>query len=130
LSDTRAKTVIFFDGSCPLCRSEIGLYSDRNTAGVLCLVDVSEVNATLPETLDREKAMARFHVIAQNGRMLSGAAAFIEVWRHLRGWRWAAKVASLPGLKLVLEYAYRIFLKLRPTLVQLFMATQHLRTKR
>jgi len=130
LSDTKAKAVIFFDGSCPLCRSEMGLYSDRDTSGVLCLVDVSKVNVTLPESLDREKAMARFHVIAQDGRMLSGAAAFIEVWRHLRGWRWAAKVASLPGLELVLECAYRIFLKLRPTLVQSFVATQRLRTKR
>lgn len=130
MSDTGAKTVIFFDGSCPLCRSEIGLYRKRDTAGGLCFVDVSKVNATLPEALDREKAMARFHVIAQDGRMLSGVVAFIEVWRQLPGWRWVAKVASLPGLSSVLECIYRVFLKLRPVFVRLFVAAQHLRTAR
>jgi predicted DCC family thiol-disulfide oxidoreductase YuxK len=120
LSDPKNKTVIFFDGSCPLCRFEIGMYSDCDTSGALRLVDVSGANAALPQVLDKEKAMARFHVIAQDGRMLSGAAAFIEVWRPLRGWRWAATVASLPGLTATLECAYSVFLKLRSALVQLF----------
>ena len=125
-----AKTVIFFDGSCPLCRSEISMYSDCDTAATLSFVDASEANAALPKPLDRERAMARFHVITQDGQMLSGAAAFIEVWRHLPGWHWAAKVASQPGLTWFLEYAYRAFLKLRPVLVQVFVATQRLRTTR
>jgi predicted DCC family thiol-disulfide oxidoreductase YuxK len=130
LSDTGAKTVIFFDGSCPLCRAEIGWYSDRDATGELCLVDVSEANAAVPQTLDRETAMSRFHVIAQDGRMLSGAAAFIEVWRHIRGWRWVAKIASLPGVPSILECIYLVFLRIRPVLVQMFVSAQRLRTMR
>ena len=103
------------------------MYSDCDTAAALSLVDVSEANAAIPKPLDRERAMARFHVITQDGQMLSGAAAFIEVWRHLPGWHWAAKVASQPVLTWFLEYAYRTFLKLRPALVLLFVATQRLR---
>jgi predicted DCC family thiol-disulfide oxidoreductase YuxK len=106
------------------------MYSGSDAAGALRLVDVSKENVVLPQILDREKAMSRFHVIAQDGRILSGAAAFIEIWQHLRGWRWVAKIASLPGVPLMLEYAYRIFLKLRPTLLQLFVAAQSLRTAR
>jgi predicted DCC family thiol-disulfide oxidoreductase YuxK len=106
------------------------MYSGSDAEGALRLVDVSKENVVLPKILDREKAMSRFHVITQDGRILSGAAAFIEVWRHLRGWRWAAKTASLPGVELTLEYAYRIFLKLRPMLVLLFVAAQSLRTVR
>jgi predicted DCC family thiol-disulfide oxidoreductase YuxK len=106
------------------------MYSGSGAAGLLRLVDVSKEDVALPQILDREKAMLRFHVIAQDGRILSGAAAFIEVWRHLRGWRWAAKIASLPGVASLLEYAYRIFLKLRPALVKLFVAARSLRTAR
>jgi predicted DCC family thiol-disulfide oxidoreductase YuxK len=130
LSDTGAKTVIFFDGSCPLCRSEVSIYSGSDAEGALRLVDVSKENVVLPKTLDREKAMSRFHVIAQDGRILSGAAAFIEVWQHLRGWRLVAQIASLPGVASILECAYRIFLKLRPALVQLYVAAQSLKTLR
>jgi hypothetical protein len=32
-----------------------------------------------------------------DGRVLSGAAAFVEVWTRLPKWRWAARAASLPG---------------------------------
>jgi predicted DCC family thiol-disulfide oxidoreductase YuxK len=130
LPDPGAKTVIFFDGSCPLCRSEISMYSDCDVAGILSLVDVSETNVALPQDLDREKAMSRLHVIAKDGRMLSGAAAFIEVWRHLRGWNSVAKIASLPALTWILECAYCVFLSFRPALVLMFTAAQRLRTER
>ena len=119
-----AGTTVLFDGSCPLCTAEIGLYRDRDGEGRLCLVDVSAPNAALPEGLDREAAMARFHVIAPNGQLLSGAAAFIEVWRGVPGWRWLARLADLPGVEPVLEVTYRAFLKVRPAMVRLFVAVK------
>ena len=106
------------------------MYRGSDMLGALCFVDVSKANATLPKIPDREKAMSRFHVIARDGRMLSGAAAFIEVRQLLRGWRWAAKIAALPELTSTLECAYRVFLALRPALVQLFVAAQRLRVAR
>ena len=117
-------TTVLFDGSCPLCTAEIGLYRDRDGEGRLRLVDVSAPDAALPQGLDREAAMARFHAIAPNGQVLSGAAAFIEVWRSLPGWRWLARLASLPGVEPVLEVTYRAFLKVRPTMVRLFVAVK------
>ncbi len=128
--DPDPKTVLLFDGSCPLCRAEIGMYRKQDTAGALCFVDVSEPRAELPPTLDPKTAMARFHVVAGDGRMVSGAAAFIEVWRHLPGWRWAAKLASLPGIAPSLEVAYRLFLPMRPALARLLVASQRLRAAR
>ena len=119
-----AETTVLFDGSCPLCTAEIGLYRDRDTEGRLHLVDVSAPGAVLPDGLDRDAAMARFHVVAPDGQVLSGAAAFIEVWRRLRGWRWLARLASLPGVEPVLEAAYRGFLKVRPAMVRLFVAVK------
>lgn len=68
--------------------------------------------------------MARFHVIAPDGQVLSGAAAFIEVWRGLPGWRWLARPADLPGVEPVLEVTYRAFLKVRPAMVRLFVAVK------
>ena len=64
--------------------------------------------------------MERFHVLADDGRLLSGAAAFVEVWKLLPGWRWAARIMAVPGALAALELAYRMFLPARPILSRLF----------
>jgi predicted DCC family thiol-disulfide oxidoreductase YuxK len=71
--------------------------------------------------------MERFHVRASDGRVLSGAAAFVEVWSRLPKWRWAARVASLPGVLAVLELGYRMFLPVRPFISRLFGRVLNLR---
>ena len=114
------KLTVYFDASCPLCRAEIAQYRGSDRGGALCFVDVSEHAAALPDGLTQQQAMARFHVRAADGTLHSGAAAFVEVWRRLPGWRWAARVASLPGVTAVLEYGYRRFLPVRPLISRLF----------
>lgn len=114
-NDTPAATV-YFDGSCPLCRMEIGHYQKLDSRGALCFVDVSQPSASTGPGLDREAAMARFHIRDAQGRLHSGAAAFVEIWRAVPGWRHAARLAALPGVMFGLELSYRFFLKIRPSL--------------
>jgi DCC1-like thiol-disulfide oxidoreductase len=65
--------------------------------------------ASLPAGLTQDRAMKRFHFRARNGQMLSGAAAFVEVWARLPGWQWAARAAALPGVMAALESGYRLY---------------------
>ena len=115
-----SKSTVYFDGSCPLCRAEIGYYRRKDQAGALCFVDISETGAVTPEGITQQRAMERFHVRASDGRVLSGAAAFVEVWTRLPKWRWAARAASLPGALAALELGYRMFLPVRPFISRLF----------
>lgn len=73
------KSTVYFDGSCPLCQAEIGYYCRTDKALALCFVDVSETGAITPEGITQKRAVERFHVRARDGRVLSGAAAFVEV---------------------------------------------------
>ena len=115
-----SRATVYFDGSCPLCQAEIEYYRRKDQAGALCFVDVSRNGAVTPEGMTQERAMQRFHVRASDGRVLDGAAAFVEVWTRLPNWRWAARAASLPGALAALELGYRMFLPARPFISRLF----------
>jgi predicted DCC family thiol-disulfide oxidoreductase YuxK len=110
---------VLYDGACPLCRREIGIYRGlrplRSDTPV-CFADVSDAALPLPPGTTREQLLARFHVRSRDGRLLSGAQAFLALWATLPGWRWLALVGRLPGAAWAMERAYRLFLRWRPTL--------------
>ena len=110
------KLRVFFDGGCPLCRKEIGVYKDADKAGKIFWLDVSAEQQAEPLPLPREKLLARFHVQSPEGQLISGARGFIEMWRQLPRWRWLAAACRIPGAPTLLEIGYRGFLKLRPVI--------------
>lgn len=110
---------VFHDGACPLCRREIRLYQGLMSAQPVDFVDVSQPEMMLPQGVSREQALARFHVRYADGRMESGARAFLALWALLPGWRWLAKLGALPGMPTVLEWMYVRFLRVRPSLQRL-----------
>jgi len=107
---------VLYDGACPLCRREIGIYRGLQSSTPVCFADVSDVAQPLPGGTTREQLLARFHVRDADGRLLSGAQAFLALWAALPGWRWLARVGRLPGLAWAMERVYRLFLRLRPAL--------------
>lgn len=115
------RVTVYFDGSCPLCSAEIGYYKKRDVGGGLDLVDVSDPNFAGDADLTRADAMARFHVRLANGEVRSGARAFVEVWRKTPGWRWLSHLARVPGVVLIMEGAYRLFLRARALMVRGFV---------
>jgi len=107
---------VLYDGACPLCRREIGVYRNLTPNAPVCFADVSDVAQPLPEGTTREQLLARFHVRDRDGDLLSGAEAFLALWAALPGWRWLALAGRLPGAVWTMERAYRLFLHLRPAL--------------
>ncbi|MFX5622857.1 DCC1-like thiol-disulfide oxidoreductase family protein, partial [Acinetobacter baumannii] len=70
---------MLYDGACPLCRREIGVYQRGGEDAPLRFCDISraDVPATeLPAGMTREQLLARFHVRRADGVVFSGAEAF------------------------------------------------------
>ena len=111
---TRLK--VFFDGACPACSKEIALYQRADRQQAIDWLDVAQTANSLSLPLPRETLLRRFHVQRPDGKIVSGARAFIEVWAALPGWRWLARLCRTPGVPGALEVSYRIFLNLRPAL--------------
>ena len=108
-----AQVTVWFDGGCPLCRREIALMRRLDRRGRIAFVDVADPDRSCP--IDRAALLARFHA-REGDVMQSGAAAFAAMWRAIPLLRPLGLVARWPAAAWLLECAYRVFLRGRPTL--------------
>ncbi len=115
-AEVQPALTVLYDGACPLCRREIGVYRGLKARQPICFADVSGAHAPLPPHTTRAQLMARFHVLRADRSLLSGAQAFLALWATLPGWRWLARAGRLPGAAWVMERAYVAFLRWRPAL--------------
>lgn len=110
-----AEVDVWFDGDCPLCRREIGLMRRLDRRGAITFIDVAG-DGSCP--IDRAELLARFHA-REDGRMLSGAAAFAAMWRAIPLLRPVGLLARHRIVLRGLEVAYVAFLRIRPRLQRL-----------
>ena len=85
--------------------------------GSIQFIDLSG-SAPVSCPIDRDSLLARFHA-AEDGRLLSGAAAFAAMWRAIPLLRPIGLVARNGAVLSGLEALYRVFLTLRPALQKL-----------
>lgn len=107
---------------------EIAYYQRLDQAGRVHWIDVSTDEATCPDGYCQMDLLKRFHVQCAQGHMYSGASGFARLWLELPGfWRYAGQVAMVTPVTVMLEWAYRVFLPLRPALQR--MARQRLKRR-
>jgi predicted DCC family thiol-disulfide oxidoreductase YuxK/MFS family permease len=113
---TMAELIVWHDGACPLCRREIALMRRLDRRGAIRFVDAAGDDASCP--IDRAALLARFHA-REDGRLLSGAAAFAAMWRAIPLLRPLGLAARNGYVLAVLERVYTAFLRARPMLQRL-----------
>lgn len=109
---------VWYDGACPLCRREIALMRRLDRRGRIAFIDVADPAAGDQCPIDRAALLARFHA-EEDGRLLSGAAAFAAMWRAIPLLRPLGLIARHPAVLRWLERAYVRFLAVRPRLQRL-----------
>jgi predicted DCC family thiol-disulfide oxidoreductase YuxK len=92
---------------------EIGLMRRLDRRVRIAFVDLTDENAPCP--LDRTLLLARLHA-RENGRMLSGAAAFAAMWRLIPVLRPLGLLARNQIVLRGLERLYLLFLRFRPSI--------------
>lgn len=112
-ADAAALTV-YYDGACPLCTREIGLYRRQRGAESVRWVDASACDPeALGTGLERSSALARLHARRADGTLVDGVRAFAAMWRALPAWSVLGRVAEVAPVRHGLDVAYVVFLRVR-----------------
>lgn len=106
MSDTPGiPSTVIYNGDCPICAREIGVYRARVGAeGALRFVDLHEADLAA-HGLTPEDAARRLHVV-QDGRLVSGVDAFLALWRGTPGFGWLARLVGAPMVRPVAAALY------------------------
>lgn len=100
------QTEVLYNARCPVCRAEIDHY--REYAGAKGLpIAFHDLNQDDLASwgIGADAAAKRLHV-RKDGRVLSGVAAFIALWREMPRYRWLARIVALPGLRQIAGVIY------------------------
>jgi predicted DCC family thiol-disulfide oxidoreductase YuxK len=115
---------VYFDGGCPVCAREIAVYRRQPGAEAVAWVDASSCpEAALGLDLSREAALGRFHVRRPDGTLVAGMRGFAALWRALPRLAWLGRLASVWPVPPLLEFGYRLFLRVRRLWRRPFMQT-------
>lgn len=114
-ADPKAAAQVYYDGGCPVCSREIGLYQRLSATSSDAPAFCNVAAGTEPPAPDLTKAdaLARLHVRRTDGELVSGAAAFLSLWRATPRFRLLGRALSVPPTPWLLERAYRGFLVAR-----------------
>jgi predicted DCC family thiol-disulfide oxidoreductase YuxK len=108
------KTIMFYDGGCPLCNREVKHYQRLDIAQRIEWVDISrDMNLLEAFGVAFETAMERLHVLYRDGRLLTGAYAFAAIWSELPYYRTLAAVMRFPSALTMLDKLYSSFARWR-----------------
>ena len=97
-------TRILYNDTCPLCRFEVDGYRRAADAAAAPL-RFDRLDQAADWGLTPDQAARRLHVL-QDGKLLSGLAAFRSIWAGLPRWRWVARVTGWPLINPALTLLY------------------------
>ena len=109
------KIKVFFNNSCNICKIEIDHYkkhSDENLEWVDITNNQDAINLTSKSSAE---LLRRLHII-DNGKVISGAKAFVIIWSKIPKYKFLSKLFSIKPIFIIFHYlyefaAYFLFLK-------------------
>ena len=88
-------TKVFYNQSCGICRAEINHYK-KITKNEFDFVDITNNEmAKIQTKRNNLELLRRMHVL-ENGKLYTGAKAFLVVWSKIPRYKSLSKLLSLP----------------------------------
>jgi predicted DCC family thiol-disulfide oxidoreductase YuxK len=104
---------VWFDGACPLCAREVAFLRRLDGGGRVRFTDIAApgFDATATGIAWRD-LMDRIHARLADGTVVEGVEVFRRLYTAV-GWGWLVAPTRLPGVRQLLDAAYRAFARNR-----------------
>jgi predicted DCC family thiol-disulfide oxidoreductase YuxK len=104
---------LYFDGACPLCAREVAFLRRLDRGGRVRFTDIAAPGFDAPATgIAWQDLMDRIHARLADGTVVEGVEAFRRLYTLL-GFGWLVAPTRLPGVRQLLDLAYRTFARNR-----------------
>ena len=98
---------VYFNNSCNICRAEINLYKKQNIKDIEW-IDITDNKSAELETLKDDKALLRRLHIKDGEKVISGAEAFLLVWKKIPKYKFLYSFFKIPIIFTLFAYFYEI----------------------
>ena len=98
---------VYFNESCNICRAEINLYKKQNIREI-DWVDITNNITAKKETLKDDKALLRRLHVKKDGKIFSGAEAFLLIWKNIPKYKFLYSFLKLPIIFQVFSLSYEM----------------------
>ena len=98
---------VYYNESCSICRAEINLYKKQNIEEI-DWVDITNNINVKNETLKNDKQLLRRLHVKKDGKIFSGAEAFLLVWKKIPKYKFLYNLFKLPIIFQIFSIGYEI----------------------
>ena len=98
---------VYYNASCNICRAEINHYKKQNIKEI-DWVDITNNITAKKETLKDDKALLRRLHVKKDGKIFSGAEAFLLVWKNIPKYKFLYSILRLPLFFQIFSLAYEV----------------------
>jgi len=105
---------VFYDDRCPLCSREIEYYKKISPTTIINWCGISlHINTLEKHGVTYTESLKMLHAINAKGKTYRGVDAFILIWQQIPGWKWLARIVSLPVIYQVSKALYSVVARWR-----------------
>ncbi len=116
------KIRVFFNKSCKICKYEINHYKKISKSNFSWIDIVNNKEAQNLTSKTYEQLIRKLHIL-KDGKVISGADAFLEIWKNIPRYRFLYKIFKNKFLFIIFNLLYEIVAYL------LFLKNKHLLKK-
>ena len=98
---------VYFNNSCNICRAEINLYKKQNIKDIEW-IDITDNKSAELETLKDDRALLRRLHIKDGEKVISGAEAFLLVWKKIPKYKFLYTFFKIPIIFTLFSLSYEI----------------------
>ena len=98
---------VYYNESCSICRAEINHYKKQNIEEI-DWVDITNNITAEKETLKDDKTLLRRLHVKKDGKIFSGAEAFLLVWKNIPKYKFLYSILRLPIIFQIFSLTYEV----------------------